>query len=282
MAEPTVFDPEDFKRTTARQWQRAAAAWHHWSPTLRAWLGPVTEVLLDLARLGPGDRVLDVAAGTGEAALAAAARVGPDGTVLAIDIAANMLAYAEGAAFQRGLANLTTRVMDGEHLTLPDGAFDAALSRLGLSEFPDQRRALAELRRVLRPGGRVALAVWSTPANNPFLVTAVPRIRRAPPPPAQPGPFSLGGAGVLATLLREAGFADVDVQTVAAPLRLPSAAVCARFAREAFGAWHRDLADLPPDRQHAAWDAIELDLRQFEAHGSFVGPCELLVGGGAK
>jgi SAM-dependent methyltransferase len=177
---------------------------------------------------------------------------------------------------------LQTRVMDGERLALADSSFDAALSRLGLSEFPDRRQGLAEMRRVLRPGGRVAVAVWSTPANNPFLATAVPRIRRAPPPPAQPGPFSLGEPGVLAAMLREAGFAGVDVQTVAAPLRLPSAAACARFAREALGAWHQELADLPPDPQHAAWDEIELALRQFEAHGSFVGPCELLVGSGAK
>src|SRR4051812_12423240 len=113
MAAPTAFDPEDFKRATARRWQRAAAAWHQWHPTLRAWLGPVTEVMLDLARIGPGDRVLDVAAGTGGPALTAATRVGPGGGVLATDIAANMLAYAERAAFQRGLANLATRVMDG-------------------------------------------------------------------------------------------------------------------------------------------------------------------------
>ncbi len=113
MAAPTAFDPEAFKRTTAQQWQRAAAAWHHWHPTLRAWLGPVTEVLLDLARIGPGDRVLDVAAGAGESALTAATRVGPVGYVLATDISANMLAYAEREAFQRGIAHLQTRVMDG-------------------------------------------------------------------------------------------------------------------------------------------------------------------------
>ena len=101
MAAPAAFDPEDFKRTTAQQWQRAATAWHHWGPTIRAWLGPVSEVMLDRARVGPGNRVLDVAAGAGEPALAVALRVGPGGFVLATDIAASMLAYAEREAFQR-------------------------------------------------------------------------------------------------------------------------------------------------------------------------------------
>ena len=286
MAAPTAFDPEAFKRTTAQQWQRAAGAWHQWNPTLRAWLGPVTEVLLDLARIGPGERVLDVAAGAGEPALTAAARVGPAGSVLATDISANMLAYAEREAFQRGMDHLQTRVMDGEQLTLADGTFDAALSRIGLLEFPDRRRALAEMRRVLKRGGRVAVAVYSTPPRNPFLATSLAMLWRAarlpPPAAAQPGPFSLGEPGALAGALREAGFTDIAAEVVPAPLRLPSAAACARFAREAFGAWHQLLADVPPDQQNAAWDELELALRQFEAHGAFVGPCELLVGVGTK
>lgn len=286
MTTSAAFDPEIFKRTTKQQWQRVAAAWHHWGPTLRAWLGPVTEVMLDLARIGPGHRVLDVAAGAGETALAAAARVGPGGSVLATDIAANMLAFAEREAFQCGIANLTTQIMDGEHLTLADDTFDAVLSRVGLIYFPDRRRALAEMRRVLKPGGRVVVAVYSTPERNTFFSIPIGIIRRAaqlpPPAPEQPGPFSLGGTGVLEGALREAGFIDVAVEVVPAPLRLPSAAVCARFEREAFGALHQMIADLPTDRQHEVWDEVELALRQFEAHGAFVAPCELLVGVGTK
>ena len=137
-----AFDPVRYKATTREQWQSAAEAWDRWTPTLQSWLGPPTELMLDLARIGPGNRVLDVAAGAGEPAITAAKRVGSTGSVLATDISSNILAYAQRTAAAQGLTNLETRVMDGEHLALPDAAFDAVLSRVGLIYFPDQQRAL--------------------------------------------------------------------------------------------------------------------------------------------
>lgn len=285
MAE-TTFDPGLFKRTTEQQWQRAAEAWHRWDPLLQSWLGPATDLMLDLARIGPGSHVLDVAAGCGEPALTAAARVGPTGHVMATDIAANMLAFADAEASRRGFGQLATGVMDGENLTLDDASFDAVLSRVGLIYFPNRARALAEMRRVLRPGGRIAVAVYSTPERNRFFSIPVAIIRREaqlpPPAPAQPGPFSLGGPGVLEETLRAAGFEDVDVHAVPSPLRLPSAAECVRFERESFGALHQLLAGLPEGRRDAVWDEIAAELAQFERDGTFEGPCELLVGAGTR
>jgi SAM-dependent methyltransferase len=244
----TTFDPTIFKQTTERQWQQAAEAWHRWDPTLQTWLGPATDLMLDLARIGTGSSVLDIAAGCGEPALTAAARVGPTGYVLATDIAANMLAYGDQEARQRGFTQFATRVMDGENLDLAAGTFDAVLSRVGLIYFPDRQRALAEMRRVLKPGGRLAVAVYSTPEHNRFFSIQVGIIRRhaqlPPPSPAQPGPFSLGGPGVLEETLRAAGYTDVEIRAVPSPLRLPSAAECARFERESFGALHQMLAAL--------------------------------------
>jgi SAM-dependent methyltransferase len=282
----TTFDPIAFKRTTEQQWQRAAEAWHRWDPTLQTWLGPSTDRLLAVARIGPGSRVLDVAAGCGEPALTAAALVGPTGHVLATDIAANMLAYGEREARHRGLTQFATRVMDGENLEVADGSFDAVVSRVGLIYFPDRRRALAEMRRVLRPGGRIGAVVYSTPENNRFFSIPVGIIRRhaqlPPPSPAQPGPFSLGGPGVLEGALRDAGFTEVEVHTVPSPLRLPSAAECVRFERESFGALHQMLAALPEERQGEVWHEIEEELRQFERDGAFAGPCEMLVGAATR
>jgi len=279
-----AFDPARFKETTREQWQQAAEAWHRWTPTLQAWLGPVTEAMLDLAHLEPGMRVLDVAAGAGEPALSAAARVGPTGSVLATDISANILTYAAQVARERRLDNVKTRVMDGEHLDLPDHSFDAVFSRLGLIYFPDRPRAMTEIRRVLNPGGRVVLASFSNPAANRFFSIPIGIIRRRanlpPPEPGLPGPFSLGAAGAMEAALAAAGFRDVTTRRIAAPLRLPSAAECVRFERESFGALSTMLAGLPESDRAAAWTEIESELAQFAGPTGFEAPAELVVGGG--
>src|SRR6266446_62336 len=137
-----AFDPVAFKETTRQQWQNAAAAWQRWTPTLQAWLGPVTEAMLDMADLQPGDKVLDLAAGAGEPSLSAAQRVGPSGHVLATDISSNILEFAEKTARERGLTNFETRVMDGENSDLAEASFDAVISRLGLIYFPDRNGPL--------------------------------------------------------------------------------------------------------------------------------------------
>jgi SAM-dependent methyltransferase len=156
----TAFNPVAYKQTTREQWQEAAEAWHRWGPTLEQWLGPATEVMLDQANIGTGARVLDLAAGAGGQAIAAARRVGPSGYVLATDISPAILAYAADTVRAAGLENVETREMDGEALDVDDGMFDAVISRVGPIYFPDRQRALREIHRVLRPGGRISAIVY--------------------------------------------------------------------------------------------------------------------------
>ena len=281
------FDPVQYKETTKEQWQTAAEPWHRWGPTLEEWLGQATETMLDRAEVGPGARVLDVAAGAGGQTIAAAKRAGSTGYVLATDISSNILEFASAAAQEEGLTNVETRVMDGEELQeLEEGSFDAVISRVGLIYFPDQQRALTGMLRALKPGGRMAAVVYSTPENNKFFSIPVSIIRRRaqlpPPLPGQPGPFSLGGEGVLEEAYRRAGFREVRTQMVPSPLRLPSAAECVRFERESFGALHQMLSVLPETEREAVWEVIEEELRQFEGAEDFEGPCEMVVGVGAK
>lgn len=282
----TQFSPTRYKETTREQWQQAAEAWHRWGPTISAWLDESTRVMLDLAGIGPGARVLDLASGAGEPALTIAGRVGPTGSVLATDIAPNILAFAAQEAAHRKLTNVETRVMDGESLDLPDESFDAVTSRVGLIYFPDQQGALAETRRVLKPGGRVAAIVYTTPDRNQFFSIPVGIIRRRAnlpaPAPGQPGPFSLGGEGVLTDAFERAGFRDVRTEIVPSPLRLASAAECVRFERESFGALHQMLSALSDLEQEAAWDEITRELARFEGPDGFAGPCEMIVGVGTK
>lgn len=284
---PALFDPDKFRLTTRAQWESAAAAWDRWSPLLTDWLGSATDVMLDMAAVGPGSRVLDVAAGAGEQTLTAARRVGPHGHVLATDISPSILRYAQAAARAAGLHNVETQELDGErHDTLPEASFDAAISRVGLIYFPDQQRALSGIRHALKQGGRFAAVVYSTPDKNTFFSVPVGIIRRRaqlpPPLPGQPGPFSLGAEGVLAQTLERAGFRNVEVRKVDSPVRLPTAKECARFERESFGALHQMMAAMSERERAETWEEIELALRTFETDQGFVGPCEMLVGAGSK
>ena len=168
-----TFDPAAYKATTREQWQQAAEPWHRWGPTLEAWLGEATETMLDMAAVGAGARVLDVAAGAGGQTLAAARRVGPDGAVLATDIAPAhpRLRRARGA---RRRPDQRRRARDGrEALDVEPGTFDAAISALGLIYFPDlPPRSPACAARW--PGGRLAAIVYSTPDRNGFFSSRCP------------------------------------------------------------------------------------------------------------
>ncbi|MDQ2897164.1 MAG: class I SAM-dependent methyltransferase, partial [Actinomycetota bacterium] len=186
-----TFDPVAYKLTTRGQWQTAAEPWYRWGPTLEQWLGEATGLMLDMAHVGLGGRVLDVAAGAGGQSIAAARRVGPAGSVLATDISDNILQFAQRAATEAGLTNVATRVMDGEQLEVEDGFYDAVISRVGFIYFPDQQAAFQGMRRALKRGGRLAGVVYSTPEANAFfsIPVAIIRERAALPAPApgQPG-----------------------------------------------------------------------------------------------
>jgi len=277
----TQFDPDAYKRTTREQWEQAADAWLAWAPTLEEWLGEATDAMLDLAGLGEGDRVLDVAAGAGGQSLAAARRVGPSGAVLATDISPAILGHAAAEARRAGLSNVATREMDGEDVDVEAGSFDAAISRLGLIYFPDRGRALSEIRRALKPGAKVSAIVYSTPEANAFFSLPVSIIRRRAnlpaPGPGQPGPFSLGQPGVIEQAYTDAGFTDVQIRVLDAPVKMKSAAECTRFERESFGALHQMLSGLPENEREEAWTEIDESLGRFEGPDGFAGPCELIV-----
>ena len=282
-----TFDPIKYKETTRKQWDAAAEAWHRWGPFLNRWLGPATETMLDMTGIKKGSRVLDVAAGAGEQSLTAARRVGDTGYVLATDLSENILACAQSSARLAGLANIGTRVIDGERLDeLQAKSFDGVISRVGMIYFPNQQKALKGMRKQLKDGGKIGVMVYSTAPKNPFFSTPVSIIRRRaqlpPPLPGQPGPFSLGDPTVLEKTLLDAGFKNVEIQAIDAPLRMESASECLQFEQESFGALHQMLAGLSSMEQDDAWNEIEEALRQFESAGQFTGPCEMLVASASK
>ena len=280
------FDPVKYKNTTREQWQTAAEAWYRWSPTLHQWLGKATDKMLELAGISKGHRVLDIAAGAGEQSITTAKKVGAGGYVLATDISSNILEFAKQMAQQAGMNNIEIKVMDGENLTVEDETFDAVISRVGLIYFPDQQKALKEMLRVLKPGGKVAAIVYSTPEKNKFFSVPVSIIRnraKLPPPlPGQPGPFSLGAEGIIEKAFSQAGFKNVRSELVPSPLQLSSAKECVRFEKESFGALHQMMNSLPDPEKESVWEEIEKELQKFETETGFTGPCEMVVAVGEK
>jgi SAM-dependent methyltransferase len=263
-----VFDPAKYKNTTREQWEAAAEPWHRWGSLLTSWLGPATETMFDMADIGEGSHVLDVAAGAGDQTVQAATRVGPSGRVLATDLSPTILDFAKQRAVAEGHHHVETRELDGERLhTLEECTFDAVISRVGMIYFPDQQKALAGMKHTLKDSGKVAAMVYSTADRNGFFSIPVSIIRRRaelpPPLPGQPGPFSLGGEGVLVEAFEKAGFRNIESRVIDAPLKVKSATECLAFEQESFGALHQMLGGLSEQEKSEAWDEIETELRRL-------------------
>src|SRR5262245_36235123 len=191
----------------------SADGWkQHWNIWERA-AQHVNERLVDLARVRPGHRVLDIATGLGEPAFTAARRVGSNGSVVATDLSQAMLSHARQEALRLGLRNVEFREMDAEEPNLPAQSFDAALCRWALMFLPHLVAALTRVRELLVSHGRFAAGVWANPEEVPFTSVPMGAIRRvlqiAPPPVGIPGTFSLADAEVLQRAFRQAGFAEV-------------------------------------------------------------------------
>jgi SAM-dependent methyltransferase len=220
-------DGRDALRTRlAGMWSTVAPGWAHHADYADTRGAQSAHRMLELADVRPGDRVLELACGPGGLGLAAAERVGRAGEVVLTDVAGEMTAIAAARAAERGLPNVSARVLDLERIDEPDGSYDVVLCREGLMFAVDPAAASAAIARVLRPGGRVALAVWGPRERNPWLGlvmdAASAQIGAPVPPPGVPGPFALGDAGRLRGLLADAGLADVQVGELPVPLRAAS------------------------------------------------------------
>jgi enediyne biosynthesis protein CalE5 len=216
----------DLRARLHGMWAAVAPGWREHADYVDARGALVTARMLDLTDPRPGERVLELACGAGDVGLAAAERVAPGGEVVLSDAVAEMAAIAAARAQARGAAGVTTRVHDVESVGEPDASFDVVVCREGLMFAPDPARAAEELRRVLRPGGRFAVAVWAARDRNPWLgvlLDALSAQLGMPfPPPGVPGPFALADAGRLEALLTGAELVEVAVGEVAVPLRAGS------------------------------------------------------------
>ena len=248
---------EELRRESYEAWEAMAAGWERARERIEQTAAPVREWLLRELDPQPGDTVLELAAGPGETGFAAAALLGPEGRLVSSDRSPAMVEVGRRRAAELGLGNVEHRVLDAEDLDLPDASVDRVICRWGYMLMLEPDRALAETRRVLRPGGRLVFAVWRESERNPWVSLAgrmfVARGHVPPPDPGAPGMFTLASDQSLRELLAGAGFSPRLIEDI--PVRFEAESLDAYIAeaRETGGLFAR------------VWDAVDEDERRAMA-----------------
>jgi ubiquinone/menaquinone biosynthesis C-methylase UbiE len=251
--------------TQAQQtWEAAAPAWEQHRERIFDATRTISDRLVELVDPRPGKTILELTAGTGETGYLVASQLGADGRLISTDFSEAMAQAAERGAAERGLDNIDCRVMDAQAIDLPGGSVDGVLSRFGLMLVADPRRALEESRRVLRPGGRLAYAVWGTIDRNPWItLIAAALLQMGHPPGGDPfgpgGMFSLSEPEHNVRLAAEAGFIDPDVEEIGGAMHADSLQDYWNFQTSISGPVATLLATLP---------AHERDAVQAEFHAT--------------
>jgi SAM-dependent methyltransferase len=261
-------------------WNLIAGKFDLWLP----YIEPVGDALVECLHLRPRDRVLDVACGTGEPALTVARRYGDEVDVMAVDQAEGMVAAARAKAEREALRGIAFRAMPAERLDFPDASFDRLISRFGLMLFEDPEQALAEFWRVLRPGGRFALAVWGEPAEMTSLrITAEALEPHLPEGEGTPlmQVTSMGPPGVLEAALEAAGFTGFEVTRHDLDYAFDSFEAYWRLVEDS-AVLARQLELLGPDRRAAVRDEVAALAASYHLDGGLVLPHTYLIASGPR
>lgn len=268
-------------------WRANAQFWTRHHDTIRTMFAPLTEALIEQAGIHEGQSVLDVAGGAGEPSLTIAERVGPEGSVTCTDAVAQMVEAARSEANRRGLTNVRFQECTADALPFPDSMFDVVVSRLGVMFFPDSTAAMREMLRVLKPEGRLALAVWHKSEVNPFccLVTNVMErhVKPAPADPDAPNAFRFAEAGKLAGVMKAAGAIDVAERVVSFDIAAPISPLQFWNMRAQTSDTLRDkLAKLSAAEQAQIAGEIEQAVREFFPADQMKFPAKMIVVSGTK
>jgi ubiquinone/menaquinone biosynthesis C-methylase UbiE len=270
-----------------RGWSGSAPYWEKHREIIRQMFAPVAEALVEDAQIASGHAVLDIATGPGEPALTVAALVGPEGKVVGIDLVPEMVEAARRATDHLGFRNAQFEVASADRLPFPGDTFDAVTSRFGVMFFPSPVDAVREMLRVLKPGGKLALAVWHFVDRNPFhysLARVMDRyVDSLPPAPDAPDAFRFASPGKLRDILTEAG-------AMAPSERLLQFTIQASVPVEDFWALRREMSEklreriatLPAEQvTEVTREALEA-LREYSTDGGMSFPAEVLIVSGTK
>lgn len=269
-------DLAEYRRASHSTWEAMAAGWDAESAMIESVLGPVSDRMVELLAPIPGETVVELAAGTGLVGLTVAAAMGGSGRVLLSDFSPAMLDVARRRAEALGLEGVEFRVLDAERLDLPDASADAVVCRYGYMLMADPAAAMAETRRVLRPGGRVVLAVWADPARNPWSTLPAAAVVEAghmpPPEPGTPGIYSLADHERLRALIAGAGLEDVRLEEVGTVWSYPDEPTYWAFMERVAGPISLLLERITPEQRDALRTDIAGRLEPFRGPEGYAMP----------
>jgi len=258
-------DPREIIR---QEWRDAAPFWRKWSSQLAFQSRQATELVVQGAALSPGLHVLDLASGSGEPALSVSAAIGPQGRVIATDLLLEMLEVAQENAAARGLTNIDFRAADAEQLPFPGGLFDRVTCRFGIMFIPDVQKALREMRRVLKPGGRVSFVTWGPLDENPLFGLMIrPFLKYVdvpPPAPDSPHVFRFSSEEKLTQTISAAGFQEVQATKHKINWPWPGTAEQAwQGGSELAAPFKKIIAATPADKREEVIREVIASIRQF-------------------
>jgi ubiquinone/menaquinone biosynthesis C-methylase UbiE len=266
-------DVEEYRRTSQQVWEVMAPGWERWRAQLAEALTPVREWLIGKLAPQPRQTVLELGAGTGETGFEAAALLGEDGRLVSSDFSSEMVEVARRRGAQLGLGNVDYLVIDAERIELDSGSVDGVLCQSTYMLAADPAAALAETRRVLRPGGRLALSVWGAPERNPWAsiggMILIQRGHLPPPEPGVPGVFSMASAERARALLDGAGFTSVRTEEV--PVRFAFRALedYEQWVIDVAGQFAMVLRALPEDEREVLRERLREAFVPFATNGGY-------------
>jgi len=275
-------DAEAYRADSRDRWEAAAPGWAREREAFQRDAITVSRWLLDAAHLQPGHTVLELAAGPADTGLLAAELVAPGGKAIITDNAEAMIEAAKARAEEVGATNVEIRPMEAEWIDLPTASVDAVLCRWGYMLLADPEAALRETRRVLRPGGRVALAAWAGPDANPWFAAIgrvmVERGLIEQPPADAPGPLAFGRPGRIEELLDVAGFDDIEVAPLDFAFHAASLDEWWEHSIAMSGSFSRVVGGLSPAEHYALRDAVDAAYAPYvRDDGSLAIPARALV-----
>jgi SAM-dependent methyltransferase len=260
-------DPDTLRTQMLERWEHAAVGWGKRAEDVRNHGMPVSLWMIEHLALQPGQRVLELAAGPGDTGLMAAELVTPGGTLISSDGAEAMLYLARGRAEKLGIHNVEFKQFELEWIDLPTASVDAVLCRWGIMLSVDPGAAAREMRRVLRPGGHVAVAVWAPSDENPWATVPhgvlIERGLMEPPDPTQPGMFTLAAPGALSEVLEDAGFVDVVVEEIVLERQYSDPDEFIAETHDLSGMFSRALAGASEEQRTAVRESIAERLKPF-------------------